>query len=345
MSRTFVQARRGALHLGAAALLVAAAGGTALDAKAEVDEVRIAQQFGLHYLPLVIMQHNNLVEKAAAEKGLDDLKVTWAQFSGGAAVNTALLSNNVDFVAGGVGPLVKIWDKSKGNLNVKGVAAVSDMPMILTSQNPDIKSLEDFTEDHKIALPAVKVSMQAVTLQMGAAQAFGDENYEQLDKYTVSMKHPDGLAAMLSGQSEITAHFTAPPYSTQELDDPNIHKVTDSFEIYGGPATLIVLYTTEAFHEENPEVYDVVLTALENAMDYINEDKARAAQDYIDQTGSKLELEFVQRILEDPQIKYTTTPSSTQKIADFMHRIGSTSNKPESWKDMFFEEIHDLSGS
>jgi NitT/TauT family transport system substrate-binding protein len=31
--------------------------------------------------------------------------------------------------------------------------------------------------------------------------------------------------------------------------------------------------------------------------------------------------------------------------AEFMHRIGSLKNMPESWKDLFFENVHDRPGS
>ncbi|MGE5104918.1 MAG: ABC transporter substrate-binding protein, partial [Betaproteobacteria bacterium] len=150
---------------------------------ADADEVRIVRQFGIHYLPLVVMEHEKLVEKHAAARGMPNLKVTWAQLSGGASVNDALLSGAVDYSAGGTGPLIVLWDKTKGGKgDVKAVAAVSDVPMTLLTRNPAIKSLEDFSDKDKIALPAVKTSMQAVTLQMAAAKRWGDASFERLDK-------------------------------------------------------------------------------------------------------------------------------------------------------------------
>jgi NitT/TauT family transport system substrate-binding protein len=32
-------------------------------------------------------------------------------------------------------------------------------------------------------------------------------------------------------------------------------------------------------------------------------------------------------------------------FADFMHRVGRIATKPESWKDLFFADIHDQPGS
>ncbi len=314
-------------------------------ASADVGEVKLARQFGIHYLPLVVMEHEQLVEKQAKEAGLGNLKVTWAQLSGGASVNDALLSGAIDFSAGGVGPLIQIWDKSKGISDVKGVAAVSDVPMTLTTRNPNVKKLEDFTGSDRIALPAVKVSMQAVTLQMAAAKIWGDSNYEKLDKLTVSMRHPDGLAAMLSGQGEITAHFTAAPYDFMELQDRNIRKVLDSYEVYGGPATLIVLYATQKFHDQNPKVYGVVLRALETATEMINKDKRRAAEIYLAVTKEKTTLDDMVKMLNDPKINFTPTPSRTLPVAQFMQRTGRIKNQPASWKDLFFPAIHNRPGS
>ena len=95
--------------------------GLAGPAAAESDKVRFAQQFGLLYLPMHVVVSQKSVETCAKEKGLGDVKVTMHRFSGGAAVNQALLSKNVDFASGGIGPLLKIWDKTKGRLNVRAM--------------------------------------------------------------------------------------------------------------------------------------------------------------------------------------------------------------------------------
>src|SRR3990172_8951913 len=170
-------------------------------------------------------------------------------------MNDALLSGNLDFASGGVGPLLTIWDKTKGNLNVKGVAAINAMPLYLNTNNPKVKSLKDFTDKDRIALPAVRVSIQARTLQMAAEQAFGKGKHDALDKWTVSMKHPDGVAIMLAGSSEITAHFTAAPFMYQELNDPKVRKVISSYDVLGGPSTFNLIWATSEFRKNNPKTY------------------------------------------------------------------------------------------
>src|SRR6185312_3884163 len=110
------------------------------------------------------------------------------------------------------------------------VGAINSMPLYLNTRNPAVKTLKDFTDKDRIALPAVKVSIQAVTLQMAAEQAFGPGQQNKLDQLTVSMKHPDALAALLSGRSEVTAHFGSAPFQYQELEDKRAHRVLNSYD-------------------------------------------------------------------------------------------------------------------
>lgn len=330
------------LGIAAAALGLAVYAGSAA---AEVKEVKIAQQFGISYLPLMYLEHEKLLEKHAKAMGAGDITVSWAKFAGGNVMNEALLSGSLHFASGGVGPLVNLWAKTRGNLDVKAVCAMNAMPLYLNTRNPEVKSIKDFTSKDKIALPAVKVSIQAVTLQMAAAKAFGEDKFDALDKYTVSMKHPDGMAALLSDASEITAHFSSPPFQYQQLEKPGIRTVLNSYEVLGGPATFNVIWTTSKFREENPKIYAAFLKAFEEAIETINKDKSAAADNYIKWANYKGSKDLLMKILNDPDVAFTMTPSNTTKYSDFLHKIGTIKVKPDSWKDMFFPEVHGLKGS
>ncbi|MDA8109220.1 MAG: ABC transporter substrate-binding protein [Betaproteobacteria bacterium] len=326
----------------AAAALAAAA---ALPVRAEVGEVRIAQQYGVAYLPLMYMEHQKLLEKHAKEAGLGDVKVKWATFAAGNVMNDAPLSGTLDFASGGIAPLITLWAKTRGNLDVRGVCAMSTMPLYLNTRDASVKSIKDFTGKDRIALPAVKVSFQAVNLQMAAAKAFGKEHYAELDRLTVSLKHPDGMAALLSPASEITAHFTAPPFQYQELEHPGIHTVLDSYKIVGGPHTFTVVWATDAFRRKNPKIYRAFLAAFKEAIAEINRDKTAAAANYIKWADYKGPQDLPLKVLDDPQVKFTMTPLKVTTYADFMYGIGSIKVKPKSWKDLFFPEVHGLPGS
>jgi NitT/TauT family transport system substrate-binding protein len=244
------------LALGFAASCLLSVPATAQEAK----ELRIAKQFGISYLPITVLEERKLIEKHVKAAGLGDIKIEWSRLSAGAPMNDALISGSLDLAAGGVGPLVTIWARTKGNMNVKGVSAINSMPLYLNTINPAVKTIKDFTDNDRIALPAVKVSIQAVTLQMAAEKLLG--KHDALDRLTVSMSHPDGMAAMMSGKSEITAHFSSAPFQYQQLDDPKVKRVLSSYEVLGGPATFNTIWTTSAFRDKNPKTYKAFVAAL-----------------------------------------------------------------------------------
>jgi len=326
-----------------AALLVALAL-LAPHARAEMSEIKVAQQYGISYLPLMLMEEQKLIEKHAKAAGLD-VKVGWAKFAGGNVMNDALLSSSLQFASGGVAPFVTLWARTRGNLDVKAVSAINSMPLYLNTRNPGVKSLKDFTEKDRIALPAVKVSIQAVTLQMATEKAFGDGQHGRLDPLTVSLSHPDAQVALLSGSSEITAHFSSPPFQYQQLEKPGIRTVLNSYDVLGGPATFNVVWTTSKFRTENPKLYDAFVKALDEATAQINRDRKAAAEAYLRISKDKDTVADILAMLNDPLIVYTTTPQNVMKYVDFMAKVGAIKVKPDSWKDLFFPNIHGASGS
>jgi NitT/TauT family transport system substrate-binding protein len=314
-------------------------------AQAEPKTVRLAKQFGISYLPLTIMEELKLLEKHASRLGLE-VKTEWVRFTGGTPMNEALVSGNLDFASGGIGPLITLWGKTRGNLGVRGVTAINAMPQYLNTINPNVRSVRDFTESDRIALPAVRTSLHAVLLQMAAEKAFGKGNHKRLDPLTVSMSHPDGLSAMLSGRSEITAHFTAAPYMYEELKDPRARKVTDSYEILGGPHTFIVVWASGRFADENPRVMQAFLSAVEEALDTIKTSPAEMAALWVGAEKSKLvDTAAAEMLITMAENEWTMTPKNSMAFATFMHEVGLIPARPQSWKDLFFEGIHDKPGS
>jgi len=313
-------------------------------ARADVSEIAVAQQYGIGYLPLMVMEEQKLIEKHAKAAGVD-VTVAWKKFAGGNVMNDALLSGGLQFASGGVGPFTTLWARTRGNLDVKAVCAINSMPLYLNTRNPNVKTIKDFTDKDKIALPAVKVSIQAVTLQMAAEQAFGEGQQNRLDPLTVTLSHPDAQIALLSGASEITAHFGSPPFQYQQLRNPAIHTVLNSYDVLGGPATFNVVWTTSKFKTENPRLYDAFVKALDEATAMINRDKKWAAEAYLRMSKDKDSVADILAMLNDPAIVYTTTPQNVMKYVDFMLKTGAIKSRPDSWKDLFFPNAHGLPGS
>jgi len=315
-------------------------------AAAETHEIRLAKQFSMGYVQFNVLEHQKLIEKHAAALGVPDLKVTWATFNGPDAMNTALVSGSVDVVSGGVPGLVTLWAKTKGTaLAVRGLSALSSQPFLMNTREARIKTVKDLTDSDRIAVPAVKVSVQAVTLQMAAAQAFGFDKYDKLDALTLSLSPPDATIGLLGGSQTFDCVFSVPPFQQQQLENPGIHTVLNSFDVMGGPHTFTVAWTTAKFHDENPTVTKALMAALAEATDVINKDKMAAARLWIEDSHSKLSPDFVHNVLAGPQVKWTLVPENTMKYAEFMHKVGTIKEAPASWKDLFFPEIHAKAGS
>ena len=299
-------------------------------------QIRIAEQFGIVYLLLNVVRDQQLIEKHGKAEGLD-IKVDWQQLSGGSAVNDALLSGAIDIAGAGIGPLLTVWDRTQGKQNVKGVASLGNFPYYLLSNNPKVKTIADFTETDRIAVPAVGVSVQSRFLQYAAAKQWGDKAFDRLDKYTVALPHPDATASLKTGGTELTGHFSNPPFQNQALENPDVHVVLDTYELLG-PNSPTVLYATEKFRRDNPKTYKAFVGALAEAADFAQKDKGAAADTYIRVTGAKISREELLKIIDNEQFQFTVTPTNTYPLADFLHRVGAIKHKPASWQDYFFED-------
>jgi NitT/TauT family transport system substrate-binding protein len=319
---------------------------SSMAAEAQAPEIRFARQFSMGYLQFNVMEHHQLVEKHAKALGIPEVKVVWATFNSPAAMNDALLSGSIDIVSGGVPGLLTIWARTQGTANaVKGIAAFTSQPILLNTRNPNVKSIADFTEQDKIAVPAVKVSVQAMMLQMAAAKQWGQANFAKLDPLTVGMSPPDATVALLSDAAGITSVFGVPPFQSQQLEKEGIRTVLNSYEVFGGPHTFTLAWTSSQFRDKNPALYKALVAAFEEATQMLNKDVKPAAQYWIDNVKSKLSVEKVAEIASGPQVKWTMVPENTMQYAEFMHAVGSIKAMPATWKDLFFPEVHGLPGS
>jgi NitT/TauT family transport system substrate-binding protein len=301
---------------------------------------------GVGFLPLYVMREQGLIEKHAAAAGLADLTVRWIDLGGPAVMNDALLSGSVDFIAAGPPAFITLWSATRDSADVRGVAAMSSLPMYLNTTNPALESIDQLTETDKIAVTAVKVSIPSINMQMYAAEKYGAAEAFRFDRYTVTMTHADALIALLGGGGQINAHFTSPPFHQREIKDTRVRTVLDTDDIMGGATTFTMLSTTARYREANPEAYAAVLAALEEANAFIRESPEQAAQIlFAAEAGAGFTVEELTEVLRDPDIEFTTTPANTMKYAEFMQEIGSVQNRPESWRDLFFPEIHGASGS
>ena len=329
--------------LAATAVLAAAVAAPSVQAKE--GQLRIAQQFGIVYLLLNVAQEQKLIEKHGKARGVD-IQVELLQFSGGPVINDALLAGKVDIAGAGVGPLFTLWDRTKGKQNVKGVASLGNFPYQLVSINPAVQTIADFTDKDRIALPAVGVSVQARILQWAVAKQWGASEFQRLDKYQVALPHPEAVAALVKGGTEINAHFGSPPFHQQELaGNPKAHVVLNSYDVQGGPASSTVLYATEKFKNESPKTYRAFLDALHEAAQFVRQHPEQAADIYLKTSGGKQDRKLVLEVIKDPQVQFTVQPQRTLGLGQFMHSVGAIKTAPTQLSDYFFDDPRVVGGN
>ena len=329
--------------LGALALLLSALYTLPLHAQ-QSNELRLTKQPGFSYLPAVIMEENKLIEKHARAMGLNELKVNWVNFTNGGAATDALLSGNIDIVTSGGTNLLLLWSKTHGA--VKGIAGLGATPSTLVTRNPKVKTLADFTAQDKIAVPTVKVSTQAILLQMAAEKQLGPGNLDRFNAMTISMGHADAAIALQSRNEQITSHFSQPPYVGMEMKLPGVHAVekVNTTDIVGEPVSNGVAFATAKFHDANPKLVAVFLAALNESIALINSDKKAAAEIYLRSTKEKMTPAELVEMLNDPNVVFSAAPLGTLKVADFMARAGYIKTRPKTWQEYFFTDVHKLNG-
>ena len=259
----------------------------------------------------------------------------------------ALLSGQMNFGVTGVPGLATLWDKTAGTPNeVRALSAVQSMPFMLVTNRAAIKTIKDFNEHDKIALPSVKTSSQAICLQMAAAKEWGQDQYARLDPFTITRPHPDAATSVMSKATEINSHYSVAPYYYFELATPGVHRVLKSYDTLGGPATNGVMLMSKKFRDANPKVTSAVYAALSEAEEFINKNPGDSAQIYIKTTNEKRSTQAdMTKYISDPDNVWTTAPQQSMEFATFMHKVGTMKRLPASWKDMFMPESHELKGS
>ena len=311
----------------------------------EKTEITITRQPGIVYLPSHVMEKMNLIEKQAAKLGLKDFKVNWVNLSGGGAQTDALLAGNIDAVNTGVGNLLLLNDRTKGG--VKGIVASSALPLALISRDANIKTLADIKPSDRIAVPTVKVSTQAILLQMAAAKMYGDKEYAKFDANTVQLGHPDAFGAMTNPTSEIRNHFAAPPFQFRELKSvPGAHIVVQSQDIIGSPLTQSQFFCTTKFADANPKAIQAIMAATLEAQAFIREHTADAVKMYKEVTHDTTSDADLQSYLKEPMMmEFNPQPQGIMKFAQHLYKIGTLKTEPKSWKDYYLPIAHNLPGN
>jgi len=313
--------------------------------RAQALQVKFAQQRGLLYLPVDEMVTGGILQQEATKLGLGKVEATAATLSGPGPVVDAILSGAADYGTVALPSLLNLWEKTHGSANeVKAVGTVSNGAMTLYTINPNVKSIKDFTEKDRIAVPTVRISFNSMMLQMACEKLFNDPH--KLDHLTVGLGHPDAVTALSAGyeKATITAHIAVQPYTARGLKIPGAHIITDSREVFGGPLTQITLIATKQTKEKNPTLFKAVANALNQSIKVASADKKAAAVLWKSAQKASESVDELVDLLNDPGFEFTTEPHHIAYFAAFLNRIGTMKAKLGDWKDLFWETAHNQPG-
>jgi NitT/TauT family transport system substrate-binding protein len=314
-------------------------------ARGENAELRVVRPLDLIALPLLVMEHEHLIERIAEAMGLGTVKVIWSAPGKTGAIDT-LIAGDSDLVAADLVPFLLAADATAGTpQEVRALGALAQLPYVLVTRNAAVHTIRDFGAADRIAVPALKISGPALELELAAAQEWGPEHYDKLDPLVLARPNAAASAELLSGTGEIDAHFSRTPYADDELDNPAIHRVMDSFDI-AGPHSGAVLATTLRFRTANPTLCAAILSALQTADDLIKNTPGAAAEIFAAMVKDQdVSVEDLTDVIGDPDLAYTAAPAGIMRLVDFMHQVRRLKRRPSSWQDLFLPEARDLKGS
>ena len=287
----------------------------------------VAYQYGLSYAPVVIAKEQGLIEAAYKEASGGELSIEWNQMSSGADINTGISSGSIQVGFMGLGPAIT---GIATGLDYRVFSNISGQEHGLMSNDPEVKELEDLVGSSKqIALVNIG-SFQHIVLAKALDNAGLDPH--ALDSNIVGMAHPDGMAALQSGN--VACHLTSSPYIFSERKDKTFHELTAVNEAWTAQDSFIVGVASSALHEDE-QLYTAVCTGIERAMEFITDspEDAAAILCEFDGNSAEEELEYLE------QGVYTPQTSKLFEMASFMSEAKFLDKAIASYDDLVYSNV------
>jgi NitT/TauT family transport system substrate-binding protein len=287
----------------------------------ELDELLIAQQFGVGYAPLVVLENR----PELAEPHLPGVTLKWTQLGAGTSLRDAMLAGQLSVGSGGAGPVI---DGITKGVEFAIATGLVEMPMWMTVAEDGPDSLEEFEPSDKIAIPGL-ASSQHVALRAGLREVGLDPL--ALENNLVPMPHPDGLTALTSGQ--VTAHVTSAPFQYVEVEQ-GATKLIDTYELWGRH-TFLTVYTTREFAEQNPNVFQGLVDSVNSAVTWVNENMEETAEILSEASEGQTSPEELLEQLQHETITFSSEISNIKPMADAMFELGFIEREITS-EELFF---------
>ena len=140
------------------------------------------------------------------------IKTDYRTLGGTQSLVDALIAGQMNFGITGVPGLATLWDKTAGTQGKCGAVRRAGDAFILTTNRPEVKTIKDFREGDKIAVPGSELQ-QAICLQM-AAEGMGPGAIARLDPLTITLPHRTPRSRSSPSRPRSPAHGVAPFQNT-----------------------------------------------------------------------------------------------------------------------------------
>ena len=270
--------------------------------------INLSEQYGLAYAPVTVARL-----KGWFEDEMPGEKISWTVTGNAAAVREAVLAGRLDGGFMGIPPYLIAKDRG---MEWTAVGGIAEARLGLTTVRPDIKNITDIPANMRIALPQPG-SIQHILLSMEADRKLGDP--KRFDGNLVSLSHPDGMSALLSG-TEVEGHFTSPPYLQRELESSRVSLVLDGNDAFGGDFTFIVFVLSDSFIKDRPETVEDLRRVLLRSSTWINTHPAEASLMLADHY--RMDAEELEKILRTQAVHFGPEIKGMARFVQFMHKTG-----------------------
>jgi NitT/TauT family transport system substrate-binding protein len=293
------------------------------------DKIAIAFQPSIAYAPLMIVMHQETLEKQ-----FPNITFDWKVLADNSIIQNKTIANQLQVVAGDSQTFLSGWDKT---INWKILASLNHTDLWLVVNNPNIKSLKDFKPEMKIGVPSLD-SLQAILLHIAAKKELG--NAAALDKNIIEIPHNLGFQSFK--KKEIVGHFTIPPFQFKEVETGG-RVILKSADILG-KTTTASLFMKEDFYQKYPKFAKALYSEVSKATKLLNEQPDQAAKVLENEGRSKISRKQLKKWITNEALEYSVIPKGVLRQAELMHEFGLLDKEVKSIEELILPTLQGVGG-
>ncbi|MGC1393731.1 MAG: ABC transporter substrate-binding protein, partial [Coleofasciculaceae cyanobacterium] len=294
------------------------------------EQIAIAFQPSITYAPLMIVMHQETLEKQ-----FPNITFDWQVLANKSKIQDKILANQLQVVAGNTDTFLIGRDN---NIKWKLLASLNHTDLWLVVNNSKIKSLKDFKPGMKIGVPS-RDSIQAILLRIAAKKELG--NAAALDKNMIEIPHTLGLQALKN--KKIVGHFTTPPFQFKEVEAGG-RVILKSADILGKTSTAN-LFMKEDFYQQYPKFAKDLYAAVNKATKLLNEEPDKAAKVLENEGRSKISRKQFKKLITNEALQYNVVPKGVLRQAKLMFDVGLLEKEVKSFEELILPTLQGVGGN